>query len=160
MDKKPKTSSSSNTRSRLTLGGNVKTVTKSKSVDAAGNKTKKRTVERSTLNYGGGPDLSVTKQKIKQKFAGTGATRKVKTLSSKSISELGLPDQSRKVKFSETNTATKEKISNRGLINRGKSWAKSSNRSGRTTTSDLDRKVNYGSAKKNISSVSKMIRKS
>jgi|LakMenEpi03Aug12_release.lakeMendotaPanAssembly.Ray.scaffolds.fasta_scaffold412444_4 hypothetical protein len=159
MDKKPKET----TRSRMTLGGNVKTVTKSKSADAAGNKTKTRAVTRSTPGYGYPSDFSVTKQKTKQKFA-SGATRKVKTMSSSTYETPSVGG--RNIDYEKSYSATKEKVTSPGMANKAKSLARSSNKSGsRRTTIGNDSlsstsKRNYNVSKSNIKAVSKKIRKS
>jgi hypothetical protein len=155
MDTKPKTS----TRSRVTLDGNVKTVTKSKSVDAAGTKTKTRKVERFTPGYGGPSESSVTKQKTKQQFA-TGATRKVKSLSSNKRWEGAKKGQSEERSY----TATKEKAAAPGLKNKVKSLAKPSHKTGyRSSAIDgvpTDRgKMKYDVAKSNVNYYAKKMRK-
>lgn len=154
------------TRTRSMIGGGTKTVTKSKGVDAQGTMTKRRTVtkEKSSLSpyrfLDGGVESgknSVTKNVVKQKFA-SGATRKVKTLSSQ---------ESKKVdgdKFNRTTSATKTKVAGKGLLNKAKSLAKPAHKTGYSSSSydgtvSHEGKKTYESAKNRIQGVSKKISK-
>jgi hypothetical protein len=134
------------------FSGNQKTITKSKSVDAQGTVTKSRSVTEK------GQDLSTKKVKAKQKFA-NGATRKVKSLSSSStdIYRYGPKKQT-------STTATKEKVVDKGLVNKLKGLAKPSQKTGYTrnlsggysyTANNLD----YASAKKTVKRVNKNLKK-
>lgn len=139
------------------FSGNQKTITKSKSVDAQGTVTKSRSVYRKALTEKG-QDLSTKKEKVKQKFA-NGATRKVKSLSSSStdIYRYGPKKQT-------STTATKEKVVDKGLVNKLKGLAKPSQKTGYTrnlsggysyTANNLD----YASAKKTVKRVNKNLKK-
>lgn len=153
------------TRTRSMIGGGTKTVTKSKGVDAQGTMTKRRTVTKSKEYTGRlgetpgplGRKMSVTKDVVKQKFA-SGATRKVKTLSSK---------DSKKVdggKYETTTSATKTKVAGPGILNKAKSLAKPAHKTGYKSSSyDGDvmpgEKKSYGSAKAHVEVLSKKISK-
>jgi hypothetical protein len=142
------------------FSGNQKTITKSKTIDAQGTVTKKRTVTRGPV-LTDWEKLSSEKSKIKQKFA-SGVTRKVKTASS---TENRYRQPGKDTFNREDRTTTqKEKISGPGLVNKVKSLAKPSHKQGRSSTSYGGKfygesKISYGSAKRNIGNVVKRLKK-
>ena len=161
MDNKPKNT----TRTRSMIGGGTKTVTKSKGVDAQGTMTKRRTVTKSKEHTGRlgetpgrlGRKMSVTKDVIKQKYA-SGATRKVKTLSSQESKKVGGQ------KYERTISATKQKVVGPGILNKAKSLAKPAQKTGYHNsfyngTLSYGGQKNYESAKARVQGLSKKISK-
>jgi hypothetical protein len=129
MDKNPKETS----RTRKTLGGGTKTVTKSKSMDAAGTKIKTRTVSRDVPSDAG--VSSVKKTTTKRKFAsGQTSKRKVESVDRKNSG------------FGKT-TTVKEKVSGPGVANKAKGLVTKSDKYAYKGTGSEAKSMNYKSAK-------------
>jgi hypothetical protein len=101
-------------RTRRTLGGGTKTVTKSKSVDAAGTKTKTRTVSRSIPSASGVTD--VKKQVTRKKFEDGSTSKQKKETVYRAKSGV------------DKMTTVKEKTSKPGLVNKVKSLVQGANK--------------------------------
>jgi hypothetical protein len=139
------------------FGGNQRTITKSKSVDAQGTATKTRSVTRKVLTDR--TALSSTKSKIKAKYA-NGVTRKIKGTSSTETAYR----QPSENKFKRKTTTSKERISGKGIVSKLKSLARPSHKQGHSSTSYggeffHEDKMGYGPAKKRTNQIVKDIKK-
>jgi hypothetical protein len=138
------------TRTRRTLGGGTKTVTKSKNIDAAGTKTKTRTVTRETP----------TKKGVITTDEGRLILGKGMVTSKKEVTKKRFPDRSTSKSKKETVyrggenknlTTVKEKTSKGGLLNKAKGLVKGSDKYAYTSGNNFvssAKDVNYGYAKK------------
>jgi hypothetical protein len=149
------------TRTRRTLGGGEKTVTRSKYTDAAGTKVRERKVTKEVPSESG--VSNVTKTTTKRKFAsGQTSKRKVQSVerANAGASKNRISGLERVSLGPSKITSVKEKVSGRGVVNKAKGLMTAADKYGYSGTGVSAKSLNYRSAKGMQKAIKKGYKKS